>query len=128
MKKVLIISILSLFVTCIYAQDVMKKLPDGTYVVNTTTIAKDVNGYNGATPVEIYIKNDVITKVVPLKNEETPRFFDRVKQEMISKYSNISVKKFSKKKPDAVTGATYSSKAVQENVQRGLDYYKKHKK
>ncbi len=79
MKKVLIISILSLFVTCIYAQDVMKKLPDGTYVVNTTTIAKDVNGYNGATPVEIYIKNDVITKVVPLKNEETPRFFDRVK-------------------------------------------------
>ena len=120
MKKVLIISILLLFVTCIYAQDVMKKLPDGTYVVNTTTIAKDVNGYNGATPVEIYIKNDVITKVVPLKNEETPRFFDRVKQEMISKYSNISVNK--------LTGATYSSKAVQENVQRGLDYYKKHKK
>ncbi|MBR0187025.1 MAG: FMN-binding protein, partial [Prevotella sp.] len=31
-----------------------------------------------------------------------------------------------KMKVDAVTGATYSSKAVIENVQLGLDYYSKH--
>ena len=31
----------------------MKKLSDGTYVVNTTTLANDVDGYQGTTHVEI---------------------------------------------------------------------------
>ena len=29
---------------------------------------------------------------------------------------------------DAVSGATYSSNAIKENVKRGLSYYRKHKK
>lgn len=33
----------------------------------------------------------------------------------------------SKLKIDAVTGATYTSKAVIQNVKLGLDYYKSHK-
>ena len=37
------------------AQQVMRKEKDGTYVVNTTTIANDVEGYAGPTPVEVYI-------------------------------------------------------------------------
>ena len=45
------------------AQEVMRKEKDGTYVVNTTTLAQDVKGYIGATPVEIYIKKNKIVKV-----------------------------------------------------------------
>ena len=29
---------------------------DGMYVVNTTTIGKDIEGYNGPTPLKVYIK------------------------------------------------------------------------
>lgn len=128
MKKVLIILVLTLVVTSMSAQEVMKKLSDGTYVVNTTTLANDVDGYQGTTPVEIHIKNDVIVKVVPLKNMETPKHFNRVKKELLTKYEGMSVKKFAQAKVDAVTGATYSSEAVRENVSRGVAYYLKNKK
>ena len=54
MKKVLIaVWLLTAFVT-VQAQDVMRKEKDGTYVVNTTTLAQDVEGYAGPTPVEVY--------------------------------------------------------------------------
>lgn len=110
------------------AQDIMKKLSDGTYVVNTTKLAQNVEGYQGTTPVEIYIKKDVITKVVPLRNKETPQYFNMVKKELIAKYAGLSTKKFAQAKVDAVTEATYSSEAVIENVKRGVDYYLKNKK
>lgn len=119
---------IALVVSGASAQEVMKKLEDGTYVVNTTTLAEDVKGYQGATPVEIHIKKDVIVQVVPLKNMETPKFFTRVKREMLAKYETLSVKKFAQTKVDGVTGATMSSNAVKENVSRGVDYYLKNKK
>lgn len=128
MKKVLATLALALAVAGVSAQDVMKKLGDGTYVVNTTTLADDVDGYQGTTPVEIHIKKDVIVKVVPLKNMETPKHFNRVKKELLTKYEGMSVKKFAQTKVDGVTGATYSSDAVKENVSRGVAYYLKNKK
>ena len=42
--------------------NVMSKLSDGTYVVNTTTLAKDVKGFKGNTPLKIYIKSNKIVK------------------------------------------------------------------
>ena len=40
---------------------VMYKQADGTYVVNTTTLTPTVKGFKGATPVEVYIKNNRLT-------------------------------------------------------------------
>ena len=63
MKNVL----LAMFLLCgltAQADDVMKKEKDGTYIVNTTTLAQDVEGYNGPTPLEIHIKKNKIVKVV----------------------------------------------------------------
>lgn len=114
--------------TSIFAQEVMKKNNDGTYIVNTTSLTKDVQGYQGTTPVEIYIKNDVIVKVVPLQNSETPNFFNRVKEGMLKQYEGLPVKNFDNANVDAITGATYSSDAVKENVNRGVKYYLKNKK
>lgn len=128
MKRLLIIMALALVVSGAWAQDVMKKLDDGTYVVNTTTLTEDVKGYQGPTPVEVHVKKDAIVKVVPLKNMETPKFFTRVKREMLVKYEGLSVKKFAQTKVDGVTGATMSSNAIKENVGRGVDYYMKNKK
>ena len=110
------------------AQDVMRKEKDGTYVVNTTTLAQDVEGYNGPTPVEVYIKKNKIVKVVPLKSQEGPKYVAMVKKEMLPRYERMNVKKGTVQEVDAVTGATFTSRAMQENIKRAVEYYKSHKK
>ena len=109
------------------AQDVMRKEKDGTYVVNTTTLAADVEGYNGPTPVEVYIRKNKIVKVVPLKSQEGPKYVAKVKKDMLPKYEQMNVKKGTVQDVDAVTGGTFTSQAVQENIRRAVAYYKKHK-
>ena len=104
----------------------MTKMADGTVVVNTTTLATDVKGYRGTTPLKIYIKGSKVEKIEALKNQETPKYFARVKQQLLTKYEGKKVAKAAKLNPDGVTGATMSSKAVKENVSRGLKYYQTH--
>ena len=118
-----------LLVTChMAAQDVMRREKDGTYVINTTTLAADVMGFRDATPVEIYIKNDIIQRIDILNNQDGPKYIAEVKRGLLPKFIGKSAKKLKATKVDAVTGATFSSNAIKENVQRGLLYYKKHKK
>ena len=99
----------------------------GTYVVNTTQIAADVKGYQGATPLKIYIKGNKIKKIEGLGNEETPKHWMRIRKLLLDKWNGLSVDKALKANVDGVTGATLSSNAVKENVRRGLEYYKKNK-
>ena len=127
MKKTLLSVLLAVAFVTASAQDVMRKEKDGTYVVNTTTLAHDVEGYNGPTPVEVYIKKNKIVKVVPLKSQEGPKYVAKVKKDMLPKYEQRNVKKGTVQDVDAVTGATFTSKAVQENIRRAVAYYKKHK-
>ena len=127
MKKTLLSVLLAVAFVTASAQDVMRKEKDGTYVVNTTTLAHDVEGYNGPTPVEVHIKKNKIVKVVPLKSQEGPKYVAKVKKDMLPKYEQMNVKKGTVQDVDAVTGATFTSKAVQENIRRAVAYYKKHK-
>lgn len=106
--------------------DVMTK-EDGMYIVNTTTLGKDVTGYVNTTPVKIYIKKDKIVKIEALKNEETPKYMAKVKKNLMSKWDGMKVKDAQNQKVDAVTGATFTSDAIIQNIQLGLEYYKKHK-
>ena len=98
----------------------------GMIVVNTTELTRDVKGFKGSTPVKIYIKKNKVVKVEALPNQETPRFFDKVKP-LLKYREGKSVDKAIKDEPDAITGATYSSDAIMKNVQIGLEYYKAHK-
>ena len=106
--------------------DVMTKEGD-TFVVNTTKLGKDVQGYASTTPVKIYIKKNKVVKVEFLKNQETPKYMARVKKAMLNKWDGQKVKDASKLKVDGVTGATFSSEAIIKNVQLGLEYYQQHK-
>ena len=99
---------------------------NGQTVVNTTNISRTVRGLNGPTPLKIYIKKDKITKIETLSNRETPDFFNRAKA-VLKQYEGKSVKKALSTKVDAVSGATYSSKALIKNVEQGLKYYNQHK-
>ncbi|WP_455253459.1 FMN-binding protein [Prevotella melaninogenica] len=65
---------------------VMYKQADGTYVVNTTSLCSNVKGFKGATPVEVYIKNNKVIKVEALPNREGPKFYDKVKQGLFPKF------------------------------------------
>ena len=106
------------------ADDVVTK-ENGLTVVNTTTLAEDIEGYAGPTPLKIYIKGSKIEKIEALKNLETPKYFALIKRDLLSKWNGLAVKKAATQKVDVVTGATYTSEAVIENVRRGLDYYNK---
>lgn len=124
----LVLAIISVVFICATTGDKVMTKENGVYVVNTTTLSQEVIGYNGTTPLKIYIKNDKIQKIEALPNDETPRFFDMVKAELLNKWNGMSVKQAATAKMDAVTGATYSSNAVKENVRLGVNYYQKHKK
>lgn len=108
------------------ASDVMTK-DNGMTVINTTTLGKDVQGFLGTTPVKIYIQKNKVVKIEALKNQETPKYFLKVKKALLEKWNGLKVKDAKTLKVDAVTGATYSSQAVIENVKLGLDYYQSHK-
>lgn len=108
-------------------QSAMTKEADGTYVVNTTTLCKDVKGYRSTTPLSIHIKSGKVVKIEALRNQETPKYFAKVKKELLNKWDGIKVSKALKLNPDGVTGATMSCDAVKENVKRGLQYYESNK-
>ena len=107
-------------------EKVMTKEGD-TYIVNTTTLGKDVIGYMDTTPVKVYIKKNKVEKVEFLKNQETPKYFNQVKKSLLNKWDGLKVKDASAMKVDGVTGATFSSQAIIKNVQLALDYYQQHK-
>jgi uncharacterized protein with FMN-binding domain len=95
-------------------------------VVNTTLLTKNVRGFKGATPLKITIRKNRVVKIEALKNHESPQYFAKAKT-LLSKYEGKTVTKAQKMNVDAVSGATFSSKALIKNVKEGLTYYKQHK-
>lgn len=128
MKRIVMFVLLAVVMMSATTQNsaVMTK-ENGVYVVNTTTLAKDVEGYIGTTPLKIYIKKNKVLRIEALKNQETPKYFLKVKKLLLNKWDGMTVKKAVSADVDGVTGATFSSDAVKENVKRGLDYYQKNK-
>ena len=101
--------------------DTMRTLDDGTKVINTTMLGKDITGYGGAVPLEIYIKDNKIVKVKALKNAETPEFFAETKP-LLAKWNGKTIDEALRLKVDAVSGATFSSRGIIGNMRRGLAY------
>ena len=101
-KSMALIAGMFCFQSFIVGDDTMTK-ENGTYVINTTTIGKDIEGYNGPTPLKVYIKKNKVERIEFLKSMESPKYYGQVKK------------------------ATYSSEAVIQNVQMALDYYQKNK-
>lgn len=110
-----------LFVSGKPSKSAIKK-KGSTYIVNTTTITPKIHGFAGATPLKIYITKNKITSIETLGNQETPQFFERAKS-LLSKFEGKSVDEAAAMHVDAVSGATYSSKALIGTVKGGLKYY-----
>ena len=100
---------------------------NGMTVINTATLGREIIGYVGATPLKIYIKKNKVEKIEALKNQETPKYMARIKQELLDKWNGKKVTDAAKAEVDGVTGATLTSNAVKQNVKLGLEYYLKNK-
>ena len=107
--------------------DTLRTLSDGTMVINTAPLAKDVVSYAGHVPLEIYLREGRVVRVVALKNAETPDFFDEARQLLVC-WNGKTLAEAARMHVDAVSGATFSSHAIIINVQRGLQYATKQAK
>ena len=105
--------------------DTLEVTPDGAFVVNTKPLAKDVQGYGGPVPLKIHIKDGRVAAVEAEPNAESPDFFNRAKT-LLNHWQNKSVDEALAEEVDAVSGATFSSRAIIANMQRGLAYAKQH--
>lgn len=97
---------------------------DGSEVINTTYLAKDVMGYGGPVPLKITVQDNTITNIQALPNDETPEFFASAAV-IFEKYKGKSVDDAVVNQVDAVSGATFSSRAITANVQRAMEYYQR---
>lgn len=101
--------------------DTLRKLADGTFVINTTSLGKDISGYGGNVPLEIYIKDGVIKQVKALPNHETAEFFGMAKA-LLTRWNGKTVEEALSMKVDGVSGATFSSRGILGNMRVGLQY------
>lgn len=104
--------------------DTLRTLEDGTVVVNTTSLASDIQGYGGAVPLEISIKDGIVVEVLALENQETPGFF-RKASVLLDSWNGLSIAEAQRLEVDAVSGATFTSKAIIGNVRLGLAFASK---
>lgn len=130
MKKTLIFAAIMLLIAGTVTLDARNKkstkkaAANTTQVIYTGDIANKVIGYNGPTPLNITIKNGVIENIEALENQETPSYFNRATKKIFPQYIGKTVAQAKKLEPDIATGATYSSKALIQNIQMGLQQAK----
>lgn len=100
---------------------------NGVYVVNTTELGKNVDGYIGPTPLKVYICKNKIEKIEFLPNQETPKYWNAAKKHLQNKWDGMKVSEVKTAQVDGRTGATFSCDAVKENVRLAVEYYEKNK-
>lgn len=127
MKKIVILAALAALlvslglVTRAQGSRAVQPAPADTLVVNTTDLCKDIIGYDGPTPLKITVVKGVVARVEALENTESPSYFQRVLDSGLLKAVVGKTPAEAAKMPlDAVSGATYSSEAVIENLRAGL--------
>lgn len=84
-----------------------------------------IKGYNGNIPLVIFFDNsDKIQKIQLLDHYETPSFISRIeKQGLLNSWTDMPINQAVSQEIDAVSGATYSSKAIIEAVQLRMQKY-----
>lgn len=92
-----------------------------TMIVCTELLGKKIQGYAGTVPLDVYLLHGKVVKVVALPNNETPGFFQSAAA-ILGSWNGLTPKQALAKKVDAVSGATFSSRAIIDNVKAALEY------
>ena len=129
MKRILLIAAIPLL-ACAACQEPDKAISkqDGLYVVDTSMIENEIIGYNGPTPVTLYIRDRRIVKVHMQENADGFRYNQRVREGIGKAWDGKSLEEAATLEVDAVSGATFTSNAVIGNVRLGVTYFMEKKK
>lgn len=95
---------------------------EGETIVSTAGLDNTINGYGGPVNFYIHIEGGKITAIEPQPNSETPRYFERTLP-LLDSWIGKTPKEALMTRVDAVSGATYSSRAMIRNVRIGIAYY-----
>lgn len=96
---------------------------DGSAIIHTAVIPGTINGYAGPVPLDIYISDGRLSEIKALPNAESPSFFKRA-SELFKTWIGKTPDEVLEMKVDGISGATYSSAAIINNINAGLSYYK----
>lgn len=89
-------------------------------VIHTAELAGDIIGYAGPTPLTITLIDGHISEVRAEPNSETPSFFQSVEAILLGKWVGMTPREALAAEVDAVSGATFSSNAVIQNVRLAM--------
>ncbi len=90
-------------------------------LVSSLPYARDVKGFAGTVPMYIYIDEAGVVRGITLaENAETPEFVNRAYAALAPQWIGKDASQALSQKVDAVSGATFSSRAIIANVQQSL--------
>ena len=94
------------------------------YVLSSAPFAPAIEGFAGPTPLYIYMDTEGrVVRSAAGENAETPDFFASAWEGTAPKWEGKDAETGAKLKVDAVSGATYSSRAIVRNMQQTLAAY-----
>ncbi|MDD4150586.1 MAG: nitroreductase family protein [Bacteroidales bacterium] len=110
---------------CYYLYNSSNKL--SCSVLLTMPYCKDIKGYGGCVPLAIVFNPDEkIRELVLLESSETKRWIEELNdKKFFESWDGLSAKEAIKTKIDAVSGATYTSKAVIASCNERLSIFTK---
>ncbi len=101
---------------------VMKTKKHLGYIAYSKPASDSITGYRGETPLLIAFNDDhTVRGVRLLPNRETPGFVKRVEDAgFLDSWNGLKIKKAIDKTPDAVSGATYTSRSIAASMKAAL--------
>ena len=94
------------------------------HIVYTGPYAPKITGFAGPTPLYIYVSpQHTILEIAPGEHTETPSFFKRAYEGTMPEWIGKDLETGKSLEIDAVSGATYTSTALIQNVKMTLDVY-----
>ena len=124
MKKYLVLTVIAFF--CAISANAQMTKEGKVYKINTETLC-NTKGYKGTTPLVVSIEGNQISDIEVPRNQEGPKYMKMVYEGLIAKYVGMKIKDVETNNVDAVTGATFTSKAVIDNVKAAVKYFKENK-
>lgn len=97
----------------------------GETLVSSAPLAREVSGFAGSTPVFVlFDASGRLSALVAAENAETADYFKKSEQSVFAAYAGRPTAEAALAvRPDAVSGATYSSVALAANVQAAVAKY-----
>lgn len=94
-----------------------------TIILSTSHYAPEVQGFGGPVPLQIHLnQTGVIDSITALPNNEDPQYWNQANV-LLQTWNGMTPEQALRVVPDAVTGATFSSRAITDGVHQTLEAY-----